>query len=253
MKLSLLHRIKRPNLVVAGIFAVAAMIATNSTVNVLSAYAQVTTQNNEFQKIKTNLEKEAKRRDTSLTQAKQTVNDTKTLAPQAKSDILKGLDEAQKANSSTLTQTQNAKDLAGMKDLAKNFEGQYDKYATTQSQGMLLGDADQQQQTQQQLLQTANDLKAKLASGNTDTANGESSGGGSGGGQQLELENIIAMIMAVAAIVASVVALVTAIAAGDYAQAATLFMAIVGQLAQNLATMLNIQSSLEVMIGGLGG
>ena len=231
---------------VVSLFAVAAMLATNSTVNVLSVYAQTTTQNNELQKLKTNLEKEAKRRDVAMTDAKETVNGTTTLTPQAKTDVLKGLDEAQKANSTTLTQAQGTKDVAGMKELAKGFEGQYDKYATTQAQGQLLGDADQQQQTQQQLLQTANDLKSKLASG-TDSSG---SGGGSSS-QEIELENIIAMITAVAAIAASVVALVVAIAAGDYAQAAVLFMAIVGQLAQNLATMLNIESSLKVMISGV--
>lgn len=251
MKVSIMHRIKKPSLAVVGIFALVAMLATNSTVNVLSVYAQTTTQNNEFQKLKGNLEKEAKRRDVAMTDAKETVNNTTTLTPQAKTDVLKGLNEAQKANSTTLTQVQNTKDVAGMKDLAKGFEGQYDKYATTQAQGQLLGDADQQQQTQQQLLQTANDLKSKLASG-TDSSGSSGSSGGSGS-QEIELENIIAMITAVAAIAASVVALVVAIAAGDYEQAAVLFLAIVGQLAQNLATMLNIESSLEVMISGTAG
>lgn len=246
MKIPKLNRTLRPNLAVTGILAAVAMLATNSMVNVLSVYAQVTTQNNEIQKLMTNIEKEGKRRDTVMTQAKDTVNGTNTLSSQTKSQILKDLDDAQKANTSTMNQAKNTKDLAGMQQLAKGFEGQYDKYATTQAQGMLLGDADQQQQTQQQLSQTASDLKSKLSSSS-------SSSGGSGGGssQELELENIIAMITAVAAIITSVVALIVAIAAGDYTQAATLFIAIVGQLAQNLATILNIESSLEVMIGSV--
>lgn len=247
MKIPKLNRTRRPNLAVTGILAAAAMLATNSTVNVLSVYAQVTTQNNEIQKLMTNIEKEGKRRDTAMTQAKDTVNGTDTLSSQTKSQILKDLDDAQKANTSTMNQAKNTKDLAGMQQLAKGFEGQYDKYATTQAQGMLLGDADQQQQTQQQLSQTASDLKSKLSSS---SSSGSSSGGSS---QELELENIIAMITAVASIITSVVALIVAIAAGDYTQAATLFIAIVGQLAQNLATILNIESSLEVMIGSVSG
>lgn len=239
-----LNRTRRPNLAVTGILAAAAMLATNSTVNVLSAYAQVTIQNNEIQKLMTNIEKEGKRRDTAMTQAKDTVNNTETLSSQTKSQILKDLDDAQKANTSTMNQAKNTKDLAGMQQLAKGFEGQYDKYATTQAQGMLLGDADQQQQTQQQLSQTASDLKSKLSSSS-------SSGSGGGSSQELELENIIAMITAVASIIASVVALIVAIAAGDYAQAAVLFTAIIGQLAQNLATILNIESSLQVMVGSV--
>lgn len=243
MKLSLLNRTKRSKVTIISVFAVVAMLATNSTVNVLSVQAQVTTQNNEVQKLLGNIEKEAKRRDVATTKATETLDKTTTLSPQAKSQVLQSLNESKKANDTTLAQAKNTKDLAGMQQLAKGLDQQYDKYATSQSQGMLLGDSDQQAQSQQQLTTTAQDIQSKLNS-NKESGQDTSS-------QQLELDNIIELITAVAAILASVVALIVALVAGDYTQAATLFLAIVGQLAQNLATILNIQSSLELMVGSV--
>lgn len=228
-----------------GVFAAVALLATNSTVNVLSVHAQVTAQNNEIQKILSNLDKEAKRRTEATAKAKQAVQSTETIAGDTKTQVLKSLDEVQAANDAAVNQAKGVKDLAGAQQLAKSFDQQYDKYATSQAKGTLLKDSDQQQQVQQQLDATAKDIQSKL---NSNKAAGQDTSG-----QQLQLDNIIKLIVSIAAIVASVVALIAALAAGDYAQASVIFLAIVGQLAQNLASILNVQSSLQVMIGGLGG
>jgi DNA repair exonuclease SbcCD ATPase subunit len=225
------------------IFAVA-LIASQSSISGLSAQAQTAVLDLETQATVTRIQTELDRRKAQTDKALEAVQSSNAVSAEAKAAVLKSVNESKTSIDALSKQVASVKDLKSAKELAASVDKQYDQFATANAKSATLKDSDSQTQIQQQLSSLAKDVQSKI------DAKGASGGDVSGDQDQMKL--IQQLIAAIAAISASVVALIIALAAGNYSEAATIFVAILGQLAQNLASILNVQGSLQVMIGSVG-
>lgn len=235
----------------AAIAAIVVIMGTHSMVTGLSAHAQAVTQNNQLQSLLSNLNKEIDRREDATTKAQEALNSSTTISQQAKSDVSKNLGEVKTSLATTGDQAKKTTTVQGAQDLATSLNGGYDKFAINNAKAQLLKDSDSQQGIQQQLSATAASLQEKIDS-QSSSQSGSSGGGDSGSAEEM-LTNLINLITAIGAIVASIVALVLALVAGNFAEAAAIFLTILGQLAANLASILNVQSGLQVVLSMVGG
>ncbi|MFZ1361154.1 MAG: hypothetical protein WAS27_03975 [Candidatus Saccharimonadales bacterium] len=138
------------------------------------------------------------------------------------------------------------KDINSAIEFAKTIEKQYDTYASANAAAYALNDANEQKGSLDAMKNLATDMQSTI-----DQA-GASGDGGDGGGQQDMMKNIQQLIQTITMIVASVIALIIAIATGhtSYEELQPIIMMIVGQLTQNMTSMISVQGMFGTVLAG---
>lgn len=213
------------------------VLMLNSTVLALSVHAQGISQTNELKAQITKLTNEIDKRLKAVEQYGKAMESANAIAATAKSDVAKSLADIKKKLTDYKSQIQKVTTLAAAKELATKLDSEYGQYATTGAKAVTLKDADSQQQSQGKLSELTEQVQSVIDAGGA--ADMDMSA------PQEQLKNIKQLIQSSGDIITSIIALITAMVAGDFTQAGVIFQSILGQLAQNLTTMLSAQNSLQ--------
>lgn len=219
------------------VLVITLVLILNSTILALSVHAQGVTQSNELKAQTTKLTNEIDKRLKAVEQYGKSMESTNAISASTKTDVTKSLAEIKKKLTDYKSQIQKVTTVAEAKELATKLDSDYGQYATTGAKAVTLKDADSQQQSQGKLSEMTEQVQSVIDAGGA--ADMDMSA------PQEQLKNIKQLIQSSGDIITSIIALITAMVAGDFTQAGVIFQSILGQLAQNLTTMLSAQNSLQ--------
>lgn len=223
------------------IMVMALVLLTQSTVQ-----AQSTTfATNELKAATAKIKTEIDRRLAATQDAMKALKSVSAVSSTAQSTIATALAQSETALKEFKTQLASVKDLDAAKLLAGKVDGQYDQYANATATAMTLKDTDKQQQTVNFLGGLGKDAQAAIDEGGA--------AGMDVSGLQEQMKGIKQLIESMGAILASVTALIMSLINGDYDKAWAIFQTILGQLAQNMLSMLTAQESMGEVAEGAKG
>lgn len=222
-----------------------AVIATQSTVTMLTAHAQTVTLDRETQAIVTKVTSELNKRASAIESAKAGVTRSKSLKEDEKAKLKTVLDEVNATNSGLLSKIRGVKNAAEAQLVALEVDTAYEKYQAVVGQTSLLKDGDAQAVVKQQLEGTADNVQSLI-----DTKGAE---GGDVSSEQKALKGIDQLIQTIGAIIQSIIALLLSLAAGDISQAASIFQSILGQLGLNMESIFTAEDGLTNLVTSLSG
>lgn len=200
-------------------------------------------QSQELKSLVSKLDKEVDTRLATTDKATKALESSNAIPASSKSTVSSALNSSKQELTDIKKQTSEVKNLKDAKALASKLDGQYGKHANASVSAMTLKDSDSQQQVFNQLKSLSGDAQSKIdqaGAGGQDVSN-----------LQEALKGIVQLIESIGAILASIVALILALATGSFSEAATIFQAIIGQLAQNLVSSETAQNGLAGIIDGV--
>ena len=221
------------------VVAMAVVLVSQSPVQAQSTAIQ----SQEMRNLVSKLNKEIDTRIQSTDKATKALESSNAVSSSAKNTVSSALNSTKKELTDIKKETGEVKNLTDAKGLASKLDSQYSKYATSTVSAMTLKDSDGQQQVFEQLQSLTGDAQSKI-----DEAG---AGGQDVGNLQEALKGIKQLVESIGAILASIVALILALATGNFTEAATIFQAIIGQLAQNLVSSETAQNGLAGIIDGI--
>lgn len=224
----------------SSIFAVAAVLLSQSSVNAQSAAMA----NNELKSLVSTMQSEVDRRLVATDNATKAVEGSNTLAPSAKKTLLSALSSSKTSLTDLKSETSSTKDSAEAKALGAKINEQYSQYASANAAANTAKDTDAQQETVNQLGTLADDAQAKIDEAGANDQDVSS--------LQEQLKIIEQLIQSIAAIIASVIALILSLATGNFAEALVIFQTILEQLGINITAIDSAQGMLEGLITSFG-
>lgn len=217
------------------------VLVTQSTVQAQSA----TFAANELKALTAEIKTEVDRRLTATQQAIKSLKSVSAVSSTAQSAISTALTQSETALKEFKSQLSSIKDLDAAKLLASKVDSQYDQYANATATASTLKDSDAQQKTVNFLEGLGKDTQAAIDEGGA--------AGMDVSGLQEQMKGIKQLIESMGAILASVVALIVSLINGDYDKAWAIFQTILGQLAQNMVSMIAAQAGMGELVEGAKG
>lgn len=227
------------------IFISVAVIATQSTVTLMTAHAQAVALDKETQSVVTKVTTELNRRSAAIESASAGVARSKTLTDSQKNQLKATLDEVNSTNNGLLTKIKGVKNAAEAQLVALEVDAAYEKYQTAVGQSSLLEDSDAQSAVKQQLETTAANIQSLIDEKGAEGQDVSS--------EQKQMKGLDQLIETIAAIIQSIIALLLSLVAGDIGQAASIFKSILGQLGLNMESFLTVEGALSDLVGSLTG
>ncbi|RYX79046.1 hypothetical protein EON76_05045 [bacterium] len=222
-----------------------AVIASQSTVTMLTAHAQAVTLDRETQAVVAKVTTELNKRTAAIEKAKAGITQSKTLKEDEKAKLKAVLEEVRLTNAGLLTKIGGVKNAAEAQLVALEVDAAYEKYQAAVGQSSLVQDGDAQAVVKQQLEGTADNVQSLIDS--------KGAAGGNVSSEQKALKGIDQLIQTIGAIIQSIVALLISLAAGDISQAASIFQSILGQLGLNMESIFTAQDGLTGLVSSLSG
>lgn len=232
-------------IMLALIFISVTVIATQSTITVMTAHAQAVVLDKEAQALVTKMTTELNKRSAAIESAKAGLTRSTTLTDSQKNQIKTSLDEVNTVNTDLLTKVKAVKNAAEGQLVALEIDAAYEKYQAVVGQSALVKDGDAQAVVKQQLENTADNVQQLI---DTKGASGQDVSS-----EQKQMKGIDQLIETIGAIIQSIIALLLSLAAGDMSQAASIFKSILGQLGLNMESMFNVEDGLSGLVSSLSG